>query len=85
MCFQSINISFSDRARCLVAMPELARRIVYHKMLPFDGSFYFDGKTVCSPFLKKAFHISLDLKNNSQQNIQFVNKRRIQNKWITIA
>lgn len=61
-CFRKVNYEhYLSRARHVVNLSVFARRTFLQSMKGSNGTFHFDGKQVCSRFLKKGFHFSTGL------------------------
>lgn len=62
-CFQVVDaMRLASEAEILASMSRKDRRDYIKSLLHVDsGVFFFNGKTVCSTFLEKAFRLSRDL------------------------
>ena len=58
-CFASLEIGFLREKMVQILSSSLSkRRSLLHGMATSDGSFVFDGRTVCGTYLRKAFRFS---------------------------
>lgn len=58
-CFRAVNTGFlMDKMRVYRSIDKEARRLILFQMTCSDGTFHFDGVSVCSNFLDKALRFS---------------------------
>lgn len=61
-CFQVVDFKhYMSRVRHIVSLSVFTRRTYLQSMRGANGAFYFNGKQVCSRFLRRGFHFSSDL------------------------
>ena len=61
-CFRLVDYyHFISRASHVLTLSAYTRRTYLQSMRGAHGAFYFNGRQVCSRFLKKGFHFSSDL------------------------
>jgi len=64
-CFKEVNYSFfKQRSKELLSSATVSRRASLQAMRGSDGDYFFNGRRVCTRFLKKSFHFSSDLLAN---------------------
>lgn len=61
-CFRRVDLEhFITQPRHIMSLPCLTRRTVVQSMRGANGNFFFDGKQVCTQFLKNGFHFRTDV------------------------
>jgi len=67
-CFASLDITFLREKMLQILQAKLTeRRATINSMATSNGNFVFDGKEVCSEFLRKAFRFSLEVQAEARR------------------